>query len=465
MRRGWRKGGAGGKPARPAALLALAAAWVAGGCGMMGGEFDPSADLVIYGATVWDGTGAPPVRNAILQVGVGRVLAVEAAERETDPAELLAAWTSLRGAAAADRFIVAEDRFVIPGLVNVHGHVGGTWTPGEGISYRDFVLGELRRYARFGVTTINSLGGERDPAFAIRDRSWEDTPGPGDDSPHARLLVSGPVQSPATPERAALEIDGLAPRRPDWVKIRVDDNLGMTTKMPPEVYRSVIARAREHGLPVASHLFYLEDAKELLRAGTGMIAHSIRDLPVDTELLTLLHGAGICYVPTLTREVSTFAYGNRPAFFDDPFLLNDVDSTQIATLSEGARQAQIRASGAAESYGRALDVALANLPTVSSARIPVALGTDSGPLGRFQGYFEHVEMQMMADAQLTPEQILRAATGVAAGCLGRDDIGTLEEGRRADFVLLRADPLADVTNARRIDGVWLGGERVPGSRK
>ncbi len=436
---------------------------MAGGCGLMGDGIDPSTDLFVYGATLWDGTGAPPLRDAILQVRAGRILSVEPAPPDSDPAELLAAWIAQRGIAAANRFILAEDRFVIPGLVNAHGHVGGTWTPGQGVSYRDFVLGELRRYARFGVTTVNSLGGEREPAFAIRDESWVDLP--GNDSPHARLLVSGPVQSPPNPERAALEVDRLAPRRPDWVKIRVDDNLGATTKMSPAIYGAIIDRARRHGLRVASHLFYLEDAKGLLRAGTGMIAHSIRDLPIDIELLTLLHESGICYVPTLTREVSTFAYGERPEFFDDPFLLNDVDSTQIVALSDPARQARMRTSGAAESYGRALDVALANLTSLSSSRIPIAMGTDSGPLGRFQGYFEHVEMQMMADAELTPAQVLRAATGVAAACLGRNDIGTLEEGKWADFVLLRADPLVDVANARRIEGVWLGGERVPGSRK
>ncbi len=235
--------------------------------------------------------------------------------------------------------------------------------------------------------------------------------------------------------------------------------------MSPAVYHAVINRAREHGLPVASHIFYRRDAKALLRAGTGMIAHSVRDLPVDDELVGLMHETGVCYVPTLTRDLSTFAYGSRPDFFDDPFLTSDVDSAQIERLSAPAWQAQIRASGAAEAYGRALEVAMANLTLISSARIPIALGTDSGPLGHFQGYFEHMEMQMMANADLSVEQILRAATGVAASCLGRDDIGTLQEGRRADLILLRADPFREIGNLREIEGVWVGGRRLPGSRK
>ena len=232
--------------------------------------------------------------------------------------------------------------------------------------------------------------------------------------------------------------------------------------MSPETYAAVISRAGEHGLRVASHLFYQEDAKGLLRAGTGLVAHSIRDEAVDEETIALFRETGVCYVPTLTREVSTFAYGERPDFFDDPFLLSDVDSAQVTTVSDPERQARVRASGAAEAYGRALGIAQANLATLAEAGVPIAFGTDSGPLGRFQGYFEHMETELMAEAGLTAEQILRSATGVAADCLGRDDIGTLEPGRRADFIMLSANPLEDVANLREISGVWVGGVKVEG---
>ena len=364
--------------------------------------------------------------------------------------------------------------------------MGGTWVPGTGVEYGQYAYGELERYARFGVTTVASLGGERGALFDLRDASWgegdagdaaegagaaEDPAedpgavGPGETAPpaRARVLVSGPVVTGSTPEEAAERVDAVAAMGPDWIKIRVDDNLGTTRKMSPETYAAVIARAGEHGLRVASHLFYQEDAKGLLRAGTGMVAHSIRDEAVDDETIGLFHETGVCYVPTLTREVSTYAYGGRPGFFDDPFLMADVDSAQVETLSDPERQARMRASGAAEAYGRALEVAQANLGRLAEAGVPIALGTDSGPLGRFQGYFEHMEMALMSEAGLTAEQILRSATGVAAECLGRDDIGTLEPGRRADFVVLRANPLEDVGNLREIDRVWIGGVEVEGA--
>lgn len=439
---------------------------------------DPDVDLIVYGARVWDGTGAGLSEPAVLRVAAGRILSVEPLAVDAD----IAVAAEAAGVPAVD----ATGQFIIPGLINVHGHVGGTWIPGSGVAYAEYAVSELARYARFGVTTVNSLGGDREPVFAIRDASWEagveegagaaeganaeegasaaEGVGPPGSS-RARLLVAGPVVTGASPGEVTAAVDAAASMGPDWIKIRVDDNLGATTKMSPESYRAVISRAREHGLRVASHLFYQEDAKGLLRAGTGLVAHSIRDEAVDGETIALFHETGVCYVPTLTREVSTYAYGERPAFFDDPFLMSDVDSTQVVTVSDPARQERIRASGAAEAYGRALEIAQSNLALLAEAGVPIAFGTDSGPVGRFQGYFEHMEMTLMAEAGLSPEQILQSATGAAADCLGREDIGTLEPGRRADFVLLRANPVEDVANVRSIEGVWVGGEWTDGSRR
>ncbi len=460
-------------PARLAVVLALSP----GAC-ESGISFDPAADWVLIGVRVWDGTGAPPTGPAVVQVSQGRILAIDpvmdfaVAAGRTDTLRVVTD-IGIDAIEAGITSTVTTGGYLIPGLINTHGHVGGTWVPGTGVEYGEYAFGELERYARFGVTTVASLGGERGALFGLRDASWgdgdsarpaedADAADPGETAPpaRARLLVSGPVVTGSTPEEAAERVDAAAAMGPDWIKIRVDDNLGTTRKMSPETYAAVIARAGEHDLRVASHLFYQEDAKGLLRAGTGMVAHSIRDEAVDDETIGLLRETGVCYVPTLTREVSTYAYGERPEFFDDPFLMSDVDSAQVESLSDPGRQARVSASGAAEAYGRALEVAQGNLGRLAEAGVQIAFGTDSGPLGRFQGYFEHMEMALMAEAGLTAEQILRSATGVAAECLGRDDIGTLEPGRRADFVMLGANPLEDVANLREIRGVWVGGVRV-----
>ena len=445
--------GGGRRPARRAVAWLP---WVALPVGLAacapGTTIDPAADLVIYDANVWDGTGAPVAERSVIQIGGGRILSVSPPPEDAD----IVALAEAAGVTSLD----ASEQYVIPGLINTHGHVGGTWGFDVGVDYGEYAARELARYARFGVTTVNSLGGDREPSFALRDASWGEN-GAG----MARLLVAGPVVTGAAPEEAIVATDAVAAMGPDWIKIRVDDNLGTSIKMTPEIYGAVISRAREHGLRVASHLFYQDDAKGLLRRGTGLVAHSIRDLAVDEETIGLFLETGVCYVPTLTREVSTYAYGERPSFFDDPFLTMDVDSVQVMVVGDPERQTAVRASGAAEAYGRALEIAQANLLTLSESGVPIAFGTDSGPIGRFQGYFEHMEMELMADAGLVPDQILRSATGVAADCLGRDDIGTLEAGRRADFIVLRADPTRDLANMRTIEGVWIGGERVPGSRR
>src|SRR5690606_34692581 len=123
-----------------------------------------------------------------------------------------------------------------------------------------------------------------------------------------------------------------------------------------------------------------------------------------------------------------------------------------------------RESAAARYWEEHLPIAMQNLKTLSDAGVRIAMGTDTGPPGRFQGYFEHLEMEMMADAGLTPMQVLVASTGGAAGCVGLDpDLGKIEAGKYADFVVLEQNPLDDIRNTRTIESVWINGNRVPGT--
>jgi imidazolonepropionase-like amidohydrolase len=251
------------------------------------------------------------------------------------------------------------------------------------------------------------------------------------------------------------------PRNVDFVKIRVDDNLGTTPKMTPDVYRAVIDEAHAKGMRVATHLYYLADAKALVRAGSDFIAHSVRDLPVDEAFLSALKASGKCYTPTLMREVSTFVYESTPPFLADPLFTAHANKEWVATVSDPANQAAMHTDRAAQTYKAQLPIASANLKRVFDAGIPVSMGTDTGPLGRFQGFFELMELGMMVDAGLTPAQALASATSVAARCLGHEqDIGTLQRGRWADFVVLDANPLDNIANVRRISSVWIAGNRI-----
>lgn len=423
-------------------LLALAAALATGGCG--GGEAAPATAYV--GATLFDGTGADPVEDAVLVVRNGRVEAAGPRDGVAVPP----------GATTVD----LSGRYVIPGLVNAHGHVGmarGLET-GPGVYTRENVLDQLGRYARYGVTTVVSLGGGGPAGVRIRDA--QDTPS----LDRARLFLSGPVLDPPGPEAVPALVDSLAALDVDWAKIRVDDNLDRTEKVSPATWGAVIEEGHAHGLPVAVHVVELADARAVVRGGADLVAHSVRDRAVDRELIGLMLDRDVCLSPTLTRELSTYVYGGRPEFFDDPFFLAEADSAVIRGLLDPERRREVRESEAAAWYREHLPVAKENLAALHDAGVGIAFGTDSGPPGRFQGYFEHLEMEMMADAGLDPRAVLLSATRDAARCMGLEDVGTLEPGRWADFVALREDPLTGVENVRSIDGVWVAGSRVPGSR-
>ena len=418
------------EPMKRSTLFVLRTAATCLLAGVPGGAAAGQSPVVraFTGATLIDGTGAAPVAGATLLVRDGRIVAAGPSTRVTIPA-------------GAER-VALDGTFVIPGLISAHVHVSDS-------------ARTLRTYAAYGITTVQSLGDEPDEVFAAR--AVQDTPA----LDRTRVYVAGPVLAPASPADARAQVDSLAPRHPDFVKIRVDDNLGTTPKMSPEVASAVIDEAHRVGLRAATHLFYLADARVLLAAGTDFIAHSIRDSLVDDAFVVALKQSGICLSPTLMREVSTFVYESTPAFFSDPAFLAHANRDWVATLSEPASQEAMRQSPAAQRYKQALVVAKQNLKRLSDAGVPIAMGTDTGPVGRFQGYFELMELEQMASAGLTPRQALASATRDAARCLRLDhDLGTLEPGKWADFVVLDGDPLADIANVHRIASVWIAGNRV-----
>jgi imidazolonepropionase-like amidohydrolase len=393
------------------------------------------------GARVIDGTGAPPIENAVIIVRDGRIDAVGPAGTVRPPT----------GAPTID----LAGKFVIPGLISAHVHVSDVHGTRPRAYTEENTLRQLRVYARYGVTTVWSLGGEQAPAFRVRDA--QDTPA----LDRARIYLSGDVIVGKTPEDARRMVGEVAARKPDVIKIRVDDNLGANAKMPPEVYRAIIDEAHRRGLRVVAHIFYLDDAKDLVRSGVDVIGHSVRDKEIDDELIALMKARDVAYCPTLTRELSTFVYETTPAFFADPFFLREADRAVVAQLQERPRQEAMAASPTARAYKAGLAVARRNVKKAADAGLLVAMGTDAGPLPeRFQGYFEHLEMEMMAESGLTAAQILRASTLDAARAMRIEHVGTLAKGAWADFVVLDRDPLHDIRNTRAISAVWIAGNRV-----
>ena len=397
-------------------------------------------------------------RNARLIDGDGTVIAERGVLVVRD-GHIVAAGNAATAPAGAQTIDLAG-RTVIPGLINAHGHVADTQGLQTGPQFytEANLVAQLRRYASYGVTTVVSLGGDGPAGFGLRDRQEQ----PGLD--RARIFVAGPVITAATPEAARKEVDRVAAMKPDLIKIRVDDNLGTTTKMPLEVARAVIEQAKTHNLRVAAHIYYLDDAKALVKAGAAFIAHSVRDQPVDAELIALLKERNVCVCPTLTRELSTFVYESEPDFFKDPFFLKSADPAVLDVLRDPKRQAQMRESRSAQQYKKALEVATANVKRLFDAGVPLASGTDTGPPARFQGYFEHLELELVARSGLRPADILAMATGRSAQCSNLKNLGFLRPGQWADFVVVTGDPLKDIKQTRTIESVWIAGRKIePGS--
>ena len=402
----------------------------------------PQPELRVFtGARLIDPGTAGITEGATLVVRGGRIDAAGAARTVRIPS----------GATTRD----LGGKFVIPGFVSAHVHVSDV----NGDRPRAYTEENTRRqlgvFARYGITTVWSLDGERAPAFAARESQNTSA------LDRARLYVAGSAIVGKTPEDARQMVATVAASKPDVIKIRVDDNLGTAVKMSPDVYRAVIDEAHRRGLRVAAHLFYLDDAKDLLRAGVDVVAHSVRDRDIDDELIALMKARNVPYCPTLTREVSTFVYESTPAFFTDPFFLREADRDVVARLQQPARQEAMRSSKTAQGYKAALAVAKRNLKRAADAGLVIAMGTDSGPSPeRFQGYFEHLEMEMMVETGMAPAQVLRAATVDAARAMKVEGVGELKPGAWADFVALERNPLEDIRHTRSIAGVWIAGNAV-----
>jgi imidazolonepropionase-like amidohydrolase len=395
------------------------------------------------GGRVIDGTGRV-IDNGTVVINGGKITAVGPASTAV-PA----------GATRVD----LKGKTILPGLVNGHGHVPATTgLRTDPASYtRDNLLRQLRTYAMYGVTTVFSLGDDQAAAFVLRDENASATD-------RAKIFAAGTVIAGSTADEALANTAKVLAMKPDVLKIRVDDNLGSSRKMPEAAWRAVVAESDARKLPLAVHIYYLADAKATLLAGADLIAHSVRDVPVDDEFINALKSRNVCYSPTLTREISTFIYDSTPSWVDDPFFLKGAEKGVPEQLKDAKRQEQFRAGAgykAGLQYKASLEVAKKNLKTLVDRGVRVVMGTDTGPPARFQGFFEHLELEMMVDSGLTPMQAIVSATGDAARCYDKvGQFGTLAAGAAADLLILNANPLENIRNTRNIESVWLNGKKA-----
>jgi imidazolonepropionase-like amidohydrolase len=326
---------------------------------------------------------------------------------------------------------------VMPTLIDTHVHLS---------TERDALIRDLKARAYYGVGAAMSLGTDGYDLLELRGQT---IPGA------ARFLSAGrgiTMQEPgrttvpywvSSAAEARRAVEELAARKVDIVKIWVDTRDGKYRKLSPEIYGAVIDEAHKRGLRVTAHIFELEDAKGLLRAGVDALAHGVRDRDIDDELVAMFRQR-----PNL---VLTPNLPDRGVKVDHSWLKASLPPNQFALLEQANTDRKI----AQQFYG----IQARNLAKLNAAGVRITLGTDGNrPWG------PHDEMEDMVIAGMTPMQVIVAATRNSAEFLRLADTGTLEVGKSADFIVLDANPLQDITNTRRISAVVLRGAPVDRSQ-
>jgi len=384
------------------------------------GSGDARDVTVFEGARLIVGDGSAAIEDAVFVVEGDRFTAAGARADVEIP----------EGAIHVD----LSGKTVMPAIVNAHVHLSST---------REDRVGQLQHMAYYGASMVVSLGlDEGDVGFEMRgeavpDGSLSRTAGRGITAPEP-----GRSEVPfwlTSEEEARAAVQELAAQNVDFVKIWVDDRNGQYERLSPELYGTVIDEAHRNGLRVTAHVFRLEDAKGLLRAGIDAFAHGIRDMDIDDELVALWNERpDVVLIPNLPG----------PGVAEDlGWLSGTVPADQLQEMQDRSTdrpQAQ-------ESSG----IQARNLDRLNQAGVTIAFGTDgSSP------WAVHQEMADMVRTGMSPAEVIVAATSASAELMELDDLGTVAAGKSADFLVLDANPLDDITNTREIDAVYLRGTAV-----
>jgi imidazolonepropionase-like amidohydrolase len=371
--------------------------------------------------------------GARLIVGDGSV--VESGTIVVDGARIAAAGSTVQVPPGAARINLAG-KTVMPMMIDTHVHLSPT---------RERIIIDLKRRAYYGVSTVLSMGADLYPMLPLRH---ENIPGA------ARFLSAGRGITMPEPGRmtaphwinteaeAVKAVQELVDQKVDMVKIWVDDWRGKYKKLTPEIYGAIIREAHAKGLRVSAHIFEMEDAKGLMRAGLDAFAHGVRDKDIDDETVAM--------------------FKERPQLFLIPNLPDRGMKTDLSWLRAGLpadvvdnleKTNQDRADLQAF-YG----IQARNLAKLNAAGVKITMGTDGNrPFGA------HDEMRDMVAAGMTPMQVIVAATRNGAEFL-KLDTGMLAAGKSADFIVLDANPLDDIANTRKISAVVLRGVPVDRSQ-
>jgi len=421
---------------------------------VLAGTSDTSAQTatVFEGARLITGDGGTPIEDSAFVIEAGRITAVGRRGELRAPA----------GAARID----LTGKTVIPALVDAHSHIGymRNLTSGPQNYTRENILDHMHRFAYFGVAASMALGSDfGDMPYALRDEIAA-----GKHPAAARFVTAGRGLAPpeemrdmrhsayriTTEAEARAAVRELAARKATIVKTWVDSRGGTIQKLAPALYGAIIDEAHKNNLRVTVHATDLGDVKALVRAGVDGLAHMVGN--VDDELIDLLKTRPNVYFTLALGGLRRQLYApwlNPP----HPLISDTVSPAQIKRLQD--RLAKGPSPTAQQSWERLS----AGVKRLAAAGVQIGVGTDGGGQqgDQFIGWTMHAELENMVAAGMTPAQVLLAATRTSAGIVGLDELGMVAPGKSADFVVLDANPLDDITNTRRIARVYLRGQELP----
>ena len=412
---------------------------------------------VFEGARLITGDGSAPIENSAVVIQGNRITAVGRRGEVTVP----------QGATRID----LTGKTVIPGLIDAHSHIGymRNLTSGPQNYTRDNIIDHMHRFAYHGVVASMAYGSDfGELPYVLRDETAA-----GVYPNAARFLTAGrglaPQDeiSPNNMRHSAIlirtdddiwnAVQELMSHKVTMLKTWVDDRGGQIRKFPPATYRAIIDEAHRHNIRVVVHATGLEDVKGLLRADVDGLAHMVSE--VDDELIELLK--------TRPNTFFTLALGGPRRVVYSPWIKNPVHPLIQETVppQQIARLQTRLASTKPEDLAKAQvawDKLARGIKRLSDAGVRIGVGTDGGGQqgDQFIGWTMHTELENMVTAGMTPMQVLVAATRTSAGIAGLDDLGLVAPGKSADFVVLDANPLDDITNTRRINRVYMRGREV-----
>ena len=415
--------------------------------------------VVYEGGRLIVGDGSAAIENGAFVVQNGHITAIGRAV--TAPAS--AVRVDLTG------------KTVMPALINVHVHIGyEKYTSWGAQNYTaENILDHLQREAFYGTAAAQSVGSSPLEASLQFQRDQQ----AGKFPPASRFFFipgyappnGGPdevlreatnalhaINEVSTAEEARASIRKMAGLGIKAVKIWVDDRRGTYPKMTPEVYNAIIDEAHKHGMMVHAHATTLADQKAVVRAGADVLVHLVQGEKLDDEYLALLNEKKPYWATVISLGDPTAVCEH------DPFFEQAMPAKVIAKIRATTERRPLAPSCGSPAPNAATREAIIeyNFPRMIAAGARVVLGTDTGiEPGHTFGSGEHVEMARWVQLGLTPSQTITAATQRPAALLGLKDMGTLALGKRADFIVLDANPLDDIRNTRRISSVYLDGAK------